>query len=118
MKFLKVYAFLSLLGLNFLLPAYAHAQTPTVNGRYTDDSGNYSLLASAPGDRAKMYYHRSGNTLYLLVRVSPTKVNDNVFGDQSMDGTYLDSVDWNNHNFKHLEKSDHIELNLQAKITI
>lgn len=90
---------------------------PIVEGLYSGDESNYFFLANATDNRGSLYYNRVGNTLYLLMRVSPN-VSDNVFGENSAplapDHDYLDSVDWNSHNFKHLVQSDHIELTLEC----
>ena len=90
------------------------ASSPTVDGRFSNDKSNYTLLSKAAGDRGAIYYHRNGNTLYILVIVSASKVNDNVFGDNTLDAVYMAAAGWNNHNFKHLVNSDHIELVLSS----
>lgn len=99
-----------------LMPGFAlAASAPTVDGLLylSGDIENYDVLATAEGDRGTLYYNNQGSTMYFAVEMSST-VNDNVFGDNDLDRAYLDSADWNNHNFKHLENSDNITWTLSC----
>ena len=92
---------------------------PIVDGLYTGDEANYTVLGSADGGRGTLYYNRDGSTLYLAVVVSNT-VNDNVFGDtkDTGDETYLQSAGWSGNGNQHrgdaLIQSDNVELKLQC----
>jgi len=85
------------------------AGIPTVDGLYSGDESNYYVLGSADGGRGTLYFNRVGDTLYLLMRVD-NSVNDNVFGKDSTDAAYVQSVGWNKHKFKDLRGSDHIRV--------
>ena len=98
----------------FAGPMVATAGTPTVNGLFygDGDDGNYDLFSSDPGYGA-IYKKQVGSILYVAV-VLEGGANDNVFGEQKLDDAYLTAAGWNNHNFKHLVTSDHVQLRLTA----
>jgi len=89
------------------------SESPTVNGLFYGDGdvNKYNLLSTALGGRGSVYFRLDGDTLYLAVLVN-SSVNDNVFGSNKLDRSYLDSANWNNHNGKHLLNSDNVELRL------
>lgn len=95
-----------------LLPLLLYAVTPDVNGRFFGDGDKsiYTLLKVF--DDATAYFYRDGATVYIAVVMHP--INDNIFGDKSLDRIYLDNAEWDNHNAKHLIQSDNIELELKT----
>ncbi|MBW1817192.1 MAG: hypothetical protein JRJ60_08525, partial [Deltaproteobacteria bacterium] len=129
--------FILSLFLAITITCFAHAQLPTVNGRFYGD-GDYSIynLYAENPDRAKLYYYvddSSAPQIYLYAAlVLSHNVNDNVFGEKNcntgggnpgLDATYLgtadtgdpDTVAWcpgPGHSFNDLVKSDHSEWNL------
>ncbi len=86
---------------------------PTVDGRLTGDESYYYVLGTADNGRGTLYYNLVGNTLYLLMRVDPS-VNDNVFGKDPDDATYVGNASWSKHRFKDLLNSDHIQVALSC----
>jgi hypothetical protein len=92
---------------------------PTVDGLFYhpgasgSDVNNYYSLSDS-GTRGTLYYRLDGATLYVAVVVSET-VNDNVFGMNRVDTSYLQSANWNAvHTAGRLIGSDHVELTLEC----
>ena len=100
-----------------LISGSAHAVAPTVNGLFygDGDAANYTLLASNGDERGDLYYSVVDDVLYLAVVMNRT-VNDNVFGDQQADATYLANAGWTGpyHKARDLVQSDHVEILLSC----